>query len=97
MAFNKHAVTSAFRGGKGAPTYKRDVLYGGLRAIVSEVSTEQGQFFLPSTEAVYNHVCRIRHQKPDIIDLGRGAKGLWIGSREAKFVMLYFHGNLLPI
>lgn len=94
VAFNKRAVTSPFRGANGAATYRRDVLYGGLRAIVSDVSTEQGQYFLASTETTYKHVCRMRRQKTDIVDLGNGAKGLWIGSRDAKYVMLYFHGML---
>jgi hypothetical protein len=92
FAFNRRAIVSPFRGANGAPTYSSDVLYSGLRAIVSETSTKQGQYFLPPTETIYKQVCKMRRQKPEIVDLGSGAKGLWIGSRDAKYVMLYFHG-----
>jgi hypothetical protein len=92
VAFNKRAVTSPFRSAKGAPTYSRDVLYSGLRAIVSDTSTEPGQYFLPSTETIYKQFRIGRHQQPDIVDLGNVAKGLWIGNLDAKYVMLYFHG-----
>jgi hypothetical protein len=92
VAFNKRSVTSPFRGSKGAPTYSRDGLYSGLRAIVSETSTEPGQYFLPSAETIYKQFRRGRHQKSDIVNLGNVAKGLWVGNLDAKYVMLYFHG-----
>jgi hypothetical protein len=36
--------------------------------------------------------------EPDIVMLGAGASGGWIGSPKAKQVMLYFHGmnSVLP-
>ena len=92
LAILKRAVTSPFRGQEGAPTYRRDVLYSGVREFLGEANIGQGQYVFPSTKTAYKNICRLRGCKPDMVDLGSGAQGLWIGKKEAKNVILYFHG-----
>jgi hypothetical protein len=86
-------VTSPFRGAKGAPTYRRDVSYATLRSVLSNVSCEQGQYLSPGTDKVYKRVSKSKNWKEDTIELENGAKGHWIGKRDAKYVMLYCHGS----
>ena len=92
LAILKRAVISPFRGQEGAPTYRRDVLYSGLRELMEKANTEQGQYVFPPTNTAYKQVCRKRGCKPDIVDIGSGAQGLWIGMKDAKHIILYFHG-----
>lgn len=92
LASSRCAVVAPFQNQEGAPKYARDVLNSGLRVITSETSVEEAQYALPSTETTYSLISRARLRKPDIVDLGGGAKGLWIGRRDAEYVMLYFHG-----
>ena len=93
LALDFRLVYSPFRGKSGARTYRRDVSYATLRALLSGLSALQGQKISPSTSAVYERVAQSRHQKPDTVDLGAGAQGHWIGRRNAKYVLLYFHGG----
>lgn len=34
-----------------------------------------------------------RNLAPEIVDLNHGAKGLWIGNKNAKDVVVYYHGS----
>ncbi|KAF1984622.1 alpha/beta-hydrolase [Aulographum hederae CBS 113979] len=93
LATDRRLLTSPFRGDKGAPTYRRDVTYCTMRHILSGFSVIEGQYLTPSTAKAYKSVCRSWQWKADIVDLGGGAKGNWIGRRDAKVMMLYFHGG----
>lgn len=51
------------------------------------------QHFTGSTSAVYHSIAKKRGQTPNTVNLYDGAQGHWIGSPNAKQVLLYFHGG----
>jgi hypothetical protein len=90
--FIKRALQGPFHDRRGAPSYRRDVLNSALRVVTADFTAEQAQYAYPSTETTYKLVCRGNGRRPATVDLGGRAKGLWIGRRDAEFVMLYLHG-----
>lgn len=82
-----------FRAQEGGTSYRSDVLNSGLRVVTTQTKIEQAQYAQPSTETMYKVVCRGKLRKPNVVDLGHGAKGLWIGREDAEHVMLYIHGT----
>lgn len=88
----KRAVQGPFHDRQGTPSYGRDVLNSGLRVVTAGLTIHQAQYAQPSTETAYKLICRAHGRKPSVVDLGNGAKGLWIGRSDAEYVMLYIHG-----
>ena len=92
LAVIKHIFTGPFRGSKGPTTYRRDIFYAALRQITGGFSPAQAQSLAPGTDAAYRWVAKRKGAKPNSVDLDSGAKGHWIGKKDAKYVMLYIHG-----
>lgn len=51
----------------------------------------------PTTEQLYHDLCKKNGVQPDIVNLPSGAAGYWIGSKEAKNILVYYHGTSLPL
>lgn len=81
------------RVGKGAPGYRRDVLYASMRQLLGSLSPAQVQFLSPTTDKVYNMVAKAKGAMPKTVELGENAKAHWIGDYSPKYVMLYLHGE----
>lgn len=98
FALFRRAAQGPFQASQGAPSYGRDVLNSGLRVMTTDITVDQAQYAQPTTENMYKAICRAKGRRPDVVDLGNDAKGLWIGSKDAESVMLYFHGmNALAV
>jgi hypothetical protein len=63
-----------------------------LREMVSGFSTSQAQAILPKTDTVYKVVAKLNTSRSNSVELGNGAKGHWIGKRDATHVILFLHG-----
>lgn len=83
--------------GKGAPGYRRDVAYAGIRELLGGLSPAQVQSMTPTTDKVYKLVAKAKGDTPNSVDLGDGAQGHWIGASQANHIMLYFHGMSLHL
>lgn len=92
LAFTKRIFTARSKSTHGAATYKRDVLYAALREMVSGFSVAQAQLLLPKTDTVYKAVAKLHNSKPNSVELENGAKGHWIGKKDAAHVILFLHG-----
>ena len=96
MATQTKMLTAPFRGKHGATSYRREVGYAAIREVVSGFTTAEGQYLSPKTSKVYKKVAKSRRWQQYDVDLGEGAMGHWIGPKDAKYVMIYFHGRNMP-
>lgn len=71
----------------------KDALYALIRQSLRSLSVAQEQYIYPSTAMTYRMICGRNKLKPDVQTLKSGVKINWIGSRDAKKVMLFFHGG----
>lgn len=47
----------------------------------------------PPTEVIYNRYARSARIAPDTVELPHGAKGHWVGNKDAKNVIIWYHGK----
>jgi acetyl esterase/lipase len=47
----------------------------------------------PSTAKSYEAACKAQKITPQTIDLPNGTKANWIGKKDAKNVLIYYHGG----
>lgn len=87
------AFTGLWRNERDAPTYYLHVAYAVLRKSTERYSLEQLQWALPTTDEVYEQYARTAGIKPQTVDLGNGAKGHWVGDKNAKNVLIWYHGK----
>ncbi|KIK60065.1 hypothetical protein GYMLUDRAFT_261641 [Collybiopsis luxurians FD-317 M1] len=66
-----------------------------VRTIIPAGTPKQLQWILPNTAVTYEQYMKKEHPKDEIINeyVGEGATLHWIGPRDAKRVLLYFHGG----
>lgn len=88
------ALTGPFRGASGAPTYGEHVANALVRNFLTYFSIEQIQWVVPSFVDSYKSWCTKNNVKPDIADIpGTTTQGFWLGSKSAKYVLVYYHGG----
>lgn len=87
------AFTGLWRNERDAPTFYLHVAYAVLRKTTERYSLAQLQWALPNTDEVYEQYARTRRIKPETVDLGKGAKGHWVGDKNAKNVLIWYHGK----
>ncbi|KAI9701368.1 MAG: hypothetical protein M1820_006459 [Bogoriella megaspora] len=80
------------------PEYYKDYMYTKIRRFDSLVTTAQQQWYLPSTDATYTQIAKEQKFQPNTTILSDGRKAHWIGPKDAKKILLYFHGGgyILP-
>ncbi|KAF7167493.1 hypothetical protein CNMCM5623_000829 [Aspergillus felis] len=81
------------RGKKGAPSLHLHIAYAILRKATARLSPLQLQLVSPSTDATYLQYIQSARQTPQSVDLGNDAKGHWIGDKNAKKVLVWYHGG----
>ncbi|PGH14584.1 hypothetical protein AJ79_02919 [Helicocarpus griseus UAMH5409] len=87
------AITGVFRGQSGHRYYSRHVTHAVIRKLVTRSSTRQNQATVPSTDQVYEGLAKKKGFTPQTVSLDHGALGHWIGDKNAKNVLIYFHGG----
>ncbi|KJK65720.1 Ae [Aspergillus parasiticus SU-1] len=80
-------------GMRRAPSLHLHVAYAMLRKATSRLSPLQLQLASPSTESIYLRYMRSARLTPQSVDLGTGAKGHWLGDKNAKKVLVWYHGG----
>ncbi|KAL4958756.1 putative 6-hexanolactone hydrolase [Aspergillus stella-maris] len=91
-------ITGAFRGKSGAKDFSTHVAHAVVRKAVTRLSIRQLQSQSPSTFSTYETWANSQGIKPEVVKLNHGAEGLWIGNKNAKNVVVYYHGGgfILP-
>ncbi|RDH38564.1 alpha/beta hydrolase fold protein [Aspergillus welwitschiae] len=87
------SITAAFRGKDGAKQYKVHVLNAVTRKVCVTFTERQLQLQDTPTDEVYRQFMASRGLQPQTVPLNHGAKGHWIGNRNAKNVIVYYHGG----
>ncbi|KAG6000443.1 hypothetical protein E4U21_005467 [Claviceps maximensis] len=87
------ALTGLFRSHRDAPSLHLHIAYAVLRKVTSRLSPIQLQLILPLTNVVYMRYARSVKMKPETVDLGDGVLGHWLGSKDAKNVLIWYHGG----
>ncbi|KAI1967634.1 hypothetical protein LOZ53_003631 [Ophidiomyces ophidiicola] len=98
------AVTGIFRGQEGASSYPKHVCYAVLRQSLWRLTPRQHhsmwiidkdpRAIKPATSSVYKDFAKANAFTPQTVDLVDGSQGHWIGNKDAKNVVVYFHGTL---
>ncbi|KAG5984134.1 hypothetical protein E4U55_005933 [Claviceps digitariae] len=87
------ALTGFLRTQRDPPSLHLHIAYAVLRKVTARLSPVQLQLILPLTNVVYKQYARSVKMKPDTVDLGNGALGHWLGSKDAKNVLIWYHGG----
>ncbi|KAL2821242.1 Alpha/Beta hydrolase protein [Aspergillus cavernicola] len=86
-------ITGVFRGKTGAKYFSHHVAHAAVRKAVRRLSPRQLQSQNPSTIKGYEAYMKAHNLTPETIALKHGAAGLWIGNKDAKNVVVYYHGG----
>ncbi|KAF7161996.1 hypothetical protein CNMCM5623_007367 [Aspergillus felis] len=86
-------VTGIFRGSTGAKEYGVHVGHAIVRKMVMRFSIRQMQSIAPSTSKAYEQSMTKQGLQAQTVTLKHGARGHWIGNRDAKNVVIYYHGG----
>ncbi|KAI9843656.1 MAG: hypothetical protein M1838_002514 [Thelocarpon superellum] len=86
-------IAAPFRQDNGAPTVLRHVSYQAIRKLVQQLSITQLQWLLPGTDDVYAQFARNKGFRPSTTVTEAGVRGHWLGSQDAKNIIVYFHGG----
>ncbi|KAL1956360.1 hypothetical protein VTO42DRAFT_7343 [Malbranchea cinnamomea] len=87
------ALTGIFRGKSGAKAYGKHIGYAVIRRTLARYSTRQNQWLNPPTNVTYETLAKQKGFAPHTVKLGHGALGSWIGSKDAKNIVVYYHGG----
>lgn len=50
------------------------------------------RYLCPPDDEVYQSVMKKRGLQPEVVQLPHGTEGYWIGNKNAKNVIVYYHG-----
>ncbi|KAE8352727.1 alpha/beta hydrolase fold protein [Aspergillus coremiiformis] len=88
-----NAVTGIFRGQTGAEGYSLHIGNAIARKLLSRLSTRHLQYLTGPTSYVYETQMNKNGCQPESVTLKHGAQGHWIGNKNAKNVIIYYHGG----
>ncbi|PIG84305.1 alpha/beta hydrolase fold protein [Aspergillus arachidicola] len=88
-----NAITGIFRGQSGASGYGLHIGNAALRKLCNRLSAEQFQYMNGPTRSVYETFLQKKGLQPETVPLKHGAQGHWIGNKNAKNVVIYYHGG----
>ncbi|PYH99657.1 alpha/beta hydrolase fold protein [Aspergillus ellipticus CBS 707.79] len=86
-------VTGIFRGQSGAKQYSVHVACAVIRKACVTYTPRQLQLQEAPTDETYRQFMTEQGLQPDTVPLKYGAKGHWIGNKNAKTVVVYYHGG----
>ncbi|KAK2811160.1 hypothetical protein FQN49_008479 [Arthroderma sp. PD_2] len=87
------AITGLARGQDGIKTYRNHIRYAIVRRFLWRMSIRQLHVIYPSTAQNYNRFAKRKGFTPQTVQLEHGAQGHWIGKKDAKNVLIYYHGG----
>ncbi|KZZ87961.1 6-hexanolactone hydrolase [Ascosphaera apis ARSEF 7405] len=86
-------LLSLIRRGGGPSSTRLRFWYTIVRTLNSVLSIRQQHHVLGYTDHVYLRFAKSENFKPDTVALKEGGLGHWIGNKNAKNVIIYFHGG----
>ncbi|KAB8237401.1 hypothetical protein ETB97_001384 [Aspergillus alliaceus] len=87
------AVTGIFRGESGAKEYALHIGNAAIRKMLDRFSVAQLQYLSGPTNSIYETSLNKKGHQPETVPLKHGAQGHWIGNKNAKNVIIYYHGG----
>ncbi|KAJ5167044.1 uncharacterized protein N7482_005825 [Penicillium canariense] len=87
------AITGFFRGKSSPRKYSHHVAAAAIRRMITRLSIRQKQYLDPTTIQTYQAVMKQRGLQPEVVDLPHGTEGCWLGNKNAKNVVVYYHGG----
>jgi len=86
-------LTGLWRTERQAKTLFLHVGYAVFRKVTARLTPAQMQYAVPSSDKVYEQYARKARVQAQTVQLENGALGHWIGDRNAKNVMIWYHGE----
>ncbi|EEH36233.1 alpha/beta hydrolase fold protein [Paracoccidioides lutzii Pb01] len=87
------AITGLVRGQSGHRYYRKHINHAVIRRAISRFSTRQSQALNPATNQAYENFAKAKGFTPQTVALDHEAEGHWIGNKDAKNVLVYYHGG----
>ncbi|PVH77428.1 putative epsilon-lactone hydrolase [Cadophora sp. DSE1049] len=87
------AITGAFRGEAGADTYQHHLIQAVLTKATNRFSPLQLQYVSKSFRQIYVQYCNDKDVIPNFVTTQGGLSGFWLGSKDAKYVIINYHGG----
>jgi len=87
------AITGIFRGDAAASKYDDHVVRTAFRYLLRRLNVAQFQYIGTRTVESYKKFTTSHGLEANVVDLPSGIKGLWLGSKNARNVLLFFHGG----
>lgn len=84
---------SPFKGQKGAHNYFKDVMFAMMRVQLGNLDLAADRYMNPMTTPTYLKFAKDHGFAPESVTLPSGTQAHWIGNKNAKKVILYFHGR----
>ncbi|KAL4934124.1 putative 6-hexanolactone hydrolase [Aspergillus undulatus] len=86
-------ITGAFRCKSGPKQFSTHIAHSAIRKAVTRLSVRQLQSQNVPTVQAYEAYAAQHGFTPEIVQLKHGAKGLWVGNKNAKNVVIHYHGG----
>ncbi|KAJ5511842.1 Alpha/beta hydrolase fold-3 [Penicillium expansum] len=87
------AITGVFRGKDSPKRYDHHILAAVIRKMVDRRSDRQTQYLLLPTSVTYEAAMKKHGLQPETVALPHNTEGYWIGNKNAKNVIVYYHGG----
>ncbi|CAG7916733.1 unnamed protein product [Penicillium olsonii] len=88
-----HVVAGVFRGKASPRRYDHFIATNVIRKLVSRTTDRQKQYMNAPTPDAYTTAMASHGVQPERVALPHGAEGLWLGNKNAKKVVIYYHGG----
>jgi len=93
FAATTHLISAPIRTGPRANTFLKDILFAAFRVEFAVDTIPQEKYMNPPTDVVYLDFAKKQGFQPDTVVLSDGCKAHWLGRKDAKTVLVYFHGG----
>jgi acetyl esterase/lipase len=68
-------------------------VYAALRTLLGSLTVSQSRYLFPLTTHTYHSLAKEENFTPKSTDLPSGVQAHWLGDRNAKVTLVYFHGG----
>jgi acetylornithine/succinyldiaminopimelate/putrescine aminotransferase len=92
LAASARLWISPFKGDKGAQNYFKDVMFAMMRSQLGNLNLAQDRYMSQPTTEVYTKFAKEKGFAPETVTLPSGTQAHWIGNKNAKKVIMYYHG-----
>ncbi|PGH17565.1 hypothetical protein AJ80_04743 [Polytolypa hystricis UAMH7299] len=87
------SIAAVFRGKSGASSYNKHIKFALMRKAMTRLSIRQTQSTNPPSNEIYDAYIKKQGLENQTVTLKHGALGHWLGNKDAKQVVVYYHGG----